>query len=25
VALERASGVNTEWLKAVTLEKRVPA
>jgi acetolactate synthase-1/3 small subunit len=25
VALERVSGVNTEWLKAVTLEKRVPA
>jgi len=25
VDLERASGVNTEWLKAVTLEKRVPA
>jgi acetolactate synthase-1/3 small subunit len=25
VALERASGVNTEWLKATTSEKRVPA
>ena len=24
VALERASGVNTEWLKATTSEKRVP-
>ena len=25
VALERASGVNTEWLKATSSEKRVPA
>jgi acetolactate synthase-1/3 small subunit len=25
VALERASGVNTEWLKASVLDKRVPA
>ena len=25
VALERASGVNTEWLKSTSSEKRVPA
>ena len=25
VALERASGVNTEWLKATASRKRVPA
>ena len=25
VALERASGVNTEWLKATSSQKRVPA
>jgi hypothetical protein len=25
VALERASGVNTEWLKATASMKRVPA
>jgi acetolactate synthase-1/3 small subunit len=25
VALERASGINTELLKATTLDKRVPA